>query len=89
MHESQVTKVPEEIPLDKAALLGCAAITGIGSVIHTAQVRPGETVVVFGCGGIGLNIVQGALLAGARHIFAIDTRTEKLEMAKKLGARGT
>lgn len=86
VHQSQVAKVPEAISLDKAALLGCAALTGIGAVFHTAQVRPGDNVAVFGCGGVGLNIVQGARLAGAQMIIAIDPVPEKRDLAMRLGA---
>jgi S-(hydroxymethyl)glutathione dehydrogenase/alcohol dehydrogenase len=86
VHESQVAKVPTELPLDKAALLGCATITGFGSVIHTAQVRPGDDVVVFGCGGIGLNIIQGARIAGARQIIAVDPHPSRTDLALLMGA---
>lgn len=86
VHESQVAKIPAELPLDRAALLGCAALTGLGAVFHTAQVRPGDTVAVFGCGGVGLNIVQGARLAGAGQVIAIDPVPAKRALAIKLGA---
>jgi S-(hydroxymethyl)glutathione dehydrogenase/alcohol dehydrogenase len=72
--------------LELGALLGCAVITGVGSVINGAKVRPGSTVAVIGAGGIGLNIVQGAVLAGAERIIAIDLRDEKLALAKTFGA---
>lgn len=89
VHESQVTKVPNEMPLDRAALLGCAAITGLGAVFHTAGARPGDTVVVFGCGGVGLNVVQGAAIAGAERIIAVDPVPAKRELARVLGATDT
>ena len=83
---SSVAKVPAAMPLDKAALLGCAVITGLGAVRHTAGVRVGDTVAVVGCGGVGLSAVQGAVLAGASRIVAIDRMPEKLELARQLGA---
>ncbi|AIY20114.2 zinc-binding dehydrogenase [Pimelobacter simplex] len=83
---SSVAKVPAAMPLDKAALLGCAVITGLGAVRHTAGVRIGDTVAVVGCGGVGLSAVQGAALAGAARIVAIDRMPEKLELARQLGA---
>lgn len=84
--ESCAIKVTKDIPLDKAALIGCAVTTGVGAVINTAGVRPGESVVVFGCGGVGLNAVQGAVLAGANPIYAVDLVKLKLEAARQLGA---
>ncbi len=83
---SSVAKVPDAMPLDKAALLGCAVITGLGAVRHTAAVRVGDTVAVVGCGGVGLSAVQGAALAGASRIVAIDRMPEKLALAEQLGA---
>ena len=84
--ESGVVVIPKEMPLDRAALISCAVLTGYGAVHNTAKVRAGSRVAVFGCGGVGLNIVQGARLAGASLIIAIDVTTEKLELAKKVGA---
>ena len=86
VHENAVVKVVDDIPLDRAALIGCAVVTGVGAVIHTAGVRPGETVAVIGCGGIGLNCVQGARLVGAGRIIAVDRVPMKLELAKQFGA---
>lgn len=83
---SSVARVPAAMPLDKAALLGCAVITGLGAVRHSAAVRVGETVAVVGCGGVGLSAVQGAVLAGASRIVAIDRMPEKLDLARQLGA---
>jgi S-(hydroxymethyl)glutathione dehydrogenase/alcohol dehydrogenase len=77
------------MPLAEAALLGCAVMTGVGAVLNTARVRPGESVVVIGCGGVGLNVVQGASIAGASPIVAIDLVAEKLRLARDLGATDT
>jgi S-(hydroxymethyl)glutathione dehydrogenase/alcohol dehydrogenase len=78
--------VPADIPLTEAALLGCAVLTGIGAVRNAARVRPGESVVVFGLGGVGLSAVQGARLAGAGRIIAVDPSAEKGELALRTGA---
>src|SRR6266581_627582 len=78
-----------DIPLDKAALVGCAVMTGVGAAINTAQVRPGSSVAVIGAGGVGLNIMQGAQLAGAAVIIAIDLNPSKLERATTFGATHT
>ena len=86
MHVDNVVKIDSKIPLDRAALVGCAVTTGVGAVFNTARVEPGSSVAVFGCGGVGLNVVQGAEIAGAERIIAIDTMEAKLEMAKKFGA---
>ncbi|MFY1824838.1 Zn-dependent alcohol dehydrogenase [Myxococcus fulvus] len=79
-------KLPEDAPLDKAALVGCAVTTGVGAVFNTAQMPPGATVAVFGTGGVGLNIIQGAVIAGAERIIAVDVHPKKLEFAKVFGA---
>lgn len=89
VHNSAVSKLPEGMPLDIASVLGCAVLTGIGSVTEGAQVRPGSRVVVVGCGGVGLNVVQGARLAGAAQIIAIDLNPAKLELARTFGATDT
>ena len=81
-----VVKIDPKIPLDRAALVGCAVTTGVGAVFNTAKVEPGSSVAVFGCGGVGLNAIQGAAIAGAERILAIDTMQSKLDMAKKFGA---
>ncbi|MBL8164630.1 MAG: Zn-dependent alcohol dehydrogenase [Anaerolineae bacterium] len=78
--------IRKDVPLEIAALVGCAVATGVGAVIYTAGVRSGESVVVFGCGGVGLSIVQGALLAGAEKIIAVDTNPAKMEIARQFGA---
>ncbi len=87
--QSQVVRVPENMPLDRAALLACGVITGLGAVVNTAQVEPGSSVVVIGTGGVGLNAVQGALLAGAHPIIAIDLLDNKLKAARAFGATDT
>jgi S-(hydroxymethyl)glutathione dehydrogenase/alcohol dehydrogenase len=84
--ERAVVKVTKDIPLDKAALLGCGAATGLGAVFNTARVEEGQTVAVIGCGGVGLAAVQGARIAGAEKVIAIDVVAGKLELAKTLGA---
>ncbi|HEX9395455.1 MAG TPA: Zn-dependent alcohol dehydrogenase [Burkholderiales bacterium] len=81
-----LVKIDPKIPLDRAALVGCAVTTGVGAVFNTARVEPGATVAVFGCGGVGLNVIQGAAIAGAERVIAIDTLQPKLDLAKKFGA---
>jgi S-(hydroxymethyl)glutathione dehydrogenase/alcohol dehydrogenase len=81
-----VIKIEKDIPLDKAALVGCAVMTGVGAAINTAKVEAGSTVAVFGAGGIGLNVIQGAAIAGARMIIAVDMADKKLELAQQFGA---
>ena len=87
--EKALVKVPKDIPLQQAALLGCAVITGIGAVTNAARVKPGSQVAVFGSGGVGLNVIQGAALAGAEKIIAVDLLDNKLEMARQFGATHT
>ena len=86
VHEHAIVKIREDMPLDRAALIGCGVTTGVGSVFHTAAVEPGSTVAVIGCGGVGLSCINGAELAGAGRIIAIDTVENKLDMAKIFGA---
>src|SRR5215472_14441189 len=86
VHASQVVAVLPSLPLDAASLLACGVITGVGAVMNTAAVEPGSTVVVLGAGGVGLNCVQGALLAGAQHIIAADRVASKLDAARAFGA---
>lgn len=81
-----IVKVDSEIPFEQTALFGCAVVTGVGAVINTAQVKPGSSVAIIGLGGIGLNALMGAKLAGARDIIALDINTNKFDIAKKLGA---
>ena len=83
---SGAVKVRDDAPLDVVAVVGCAVATGVGAVLNTAAVEPGSTVAVIGCGGVGLNVVQGARLAGAERIVAIDVRPEKTQMALQFGA---
>jgi NDMA-dependent alcohol dehydrogenase len=82
-------KVPDDLPLDRAALLGCAVITGVGAAINCAKVKPGSSAVVFGAGGVGLNVVQGAAIAGAEKIIAVDLLPSKLDFARRFGATHT
>ena len=84
--EVSLAKISKKAPLDKVCLLGCGVTTGIGAVLNTAKVEPGATVAVFGLGGIGLSVVQGAVLAKADRIIAIDVNKDKFEMARSLGA---
>ena len=86
VHERALVKIDRDIPLDVAAVVGCAVTTGIGAAINTAQIRPGQVVAVFGCGGIGLNAIQGARLAGAGRIIAIDRSEAKATAALRYGA---
>jgi NDMA-dependent alcohol dehydrogenase len=79
-------KVDPKIPFDCAALVGCGVTTGVGAVFNTAKVQPGSSVAVFGCGGVGLSVIQGARIAGAEKIIAIDTLDAKLAMARQFGA---
>ncbi len=87
--EIALAKINKAAPLDKVCLLGCGITTGIGAVLNTAKVEPGSTVAVFGLGGIGLSVVQGAVIAQAARIIAIDINEEKFEMARQLGATDT
>ncbi|MCI0844095.1 MAG: Zn-dependent alcohol dehydrogenase [Chloroflexi bacterium] len=84
--EDSLVKIREDAPLDRVALIGCGVPTGVGAVINTAKVKPGSSVVVIGVGGVGLNVVQGAVLAGAESIIAVDIYGDKLEHALQFGA---
>jgi S-(hydroxymethyl)glutathione dehydrogenase/alcohol dehydrogenase len=86
LRADQVVAVDPAIPLDLICLAGCGVTTGLGSVFNVADVRPAESVAVIGCGGVGLNVVQGARIAGASPIVAVDTNPRKLELATRLGA---
>lgn len=86
VHEHAVVKIRDDVPLDRAALIGCGVTTGVGAVFRTARVEAGSTVAVIGCGGVGLNCVQGAVLAGASRVVAIDTNPMKLKLAEQFGA---
>ena len=85
VHENALVKIPNQMPLDRAALIGCGVTTGLGAVINTAKVEPGAKVVVFGLGGIGLNVLQGALMVGADMIVGVDTNPKKRPLAEKFG----
>lgn len=89
IHEHGLVKIRDDMPLDRAALIGCGVTTGLGAVFNTAKVEPGSTVAVIGCGGIGLNAIQGARIAGAGRIIAIDMLDNKLELARQFGATDT
>ena len=82
LHENSLVRIDAEIPLDRAALVGCGVLTGVGAALRSAGLQAGQTVAVFGCGGVGLSIVQGARIGGARQIIAVDMFDSKLEMAK-------
>ncbi|MEP1206131.1 MAG: Zn-dependent alcohol dehydrogenase [Rhizobiaceae bacterium] len=86
VHENALVKIRQDMPLDRACLVGCAVMTGYGSVVNTAKVGPGDKVAVIACGGVGMSAVNSARVAGAERIIAIDTNPEKLELALQLGA---
>ena len=86
MPQEGVVKIDDDVPLEVASLIGCAVMTGVGAAINTAQVAPGSNVVVFGCGGVGISVIQGAKIAGAAEIVAVDLRQEKLDEAQGFGA---
>jgi S-(hydroxymethyl)glutathione dehydrogenase/alcohol dehydrogenase len=87
--EISCIKIADNVPLDKACLVGCGVMTGVGAAINTAKVEPGSSAVVIGCGGVGLNVIQGCALAGAGTIIAVDLMDNKLEYAKQFGATHT
>jgi len=86
LHQDNVVKVDKQMPLDRAALISCGVMTGVGAVVNTAKLEAGSIAVVFGCGGVGLNAVQGCAIAGAGMIVAVDTAADKLELARQFGA---
>jgi S-(hydroxymethyl)glutathione dehydrogenase/alcohol dehydrogenase len=86
LHENSVVRIDPDLPLDRAALVGCGVLTGVGAALRSAGLEAGQTVAVFGCGGVGLSIVQGARIGGARQIIALDVVQSKLETARRLGA---
>jgi S-(hydroxymethyl)glutathione dehydrogenase / alcohol dehydrogenase len=86
VHEHAVAKIRDDMPLDRAALIGCGVTTGVGAVFRTARVEAGSTVAIVGCGGVGLNCVQGAVLAGASRVIAVDANALKLKLAEQFGA---
>jgi S-(hydroxymethyl)glutathione dehydrogenase/alcohol dehydrogenase len=89
LHSDNLVKIDKEMPLDRAALIGCGVMTGVGAAINTARVEAGSIAVIFGCGGVGLNAIQGCALAGARMIVAVDTSSVKLALAAQFGATHT
>jgi S-(hydroxymethyl)glutathione dehydrogenase/alcohol dehydrogenase len=86
VHENALVKIRKDMPLDRAALIGCGVTTGLGAALNTARVRPGRTTAVIGCGGVGLSVIQGCRIAGAARIIAVDTAAWKLDLARRLGA---
>ncbi len=86
IHENACVAIRKDMPLDRAALIGCAVMTGVGAVINGSRVRPGETVAVIGCGGVGLAVINGAAIAGASRIVALDMNREKEALARQFGA---
>lgn len=86
VQRTSLVPIAKDMPLDKAALIGCGVMTGVGAVINTAGVEPGSSVAVYGCGGVGLNCIQGARLANASPIIAVDLLDNKLDMAREFGA---
>jgi S-(hydroxymethyl)glutathione dehydrogenase/alcohol dehydrogenase len=86
VHENAIVKIQEDMPLDRAALIGCGVITGFGAAVNTAGVRFGDTVAVIGCGGVGMAAINGAHVAGASRVIAIDTNPARLQLSTKLGA---
>ena len=89
LHENSIVRIDPEIPLDRAALVGCGVLTGVGAVLRTSGMQAGQTVAVFGCGGVGLSCIQGARIGGAVQIIAVDQFDSKLEMARRFGATHT
>src|SRR5689334_22487502 len=86
LHENSIVRIDPDLPLDKAALVGCGVLTGVGAALRSSGLQAGQTVAVYGCGGVGLSIVQGARIGGARQIIAVDMFAQKEEMAKRAGA---
>jgi S-(hydroxymethyl)glutathione dehydrogenase/alcohol dehydrogenase len=86
LHENSIVRIDPELPLDRACLIGCGVLTGVGAALRSSGLQAGQTVAVFGCGGVGLSIVQGARIGGARQIIAVDMFAQKEEMAKRAGA---
>jgi len=86
MRAAQVVRIDPSLPLDEFCLTGCGVITGVGAVMNIAEVRPGDTVVVIGCGGVGMNVIQASRASGATKIIAVDGVDEKLDLARKFGA---
>lgn len=89
LHRDAVIKIDPEVPADKAAVVGCGVMTGVGAVVNRARVKPGSTCAVIGAGGVGLNVIQGCALAGAETVIAVDLADKKLEFAQQFGATHT
>ena len=87
--QSAAVPIRDDVPLEVAALVGCAVSTGVGAAMYTADVRPGESVAVYGAGGVGLNIIMGAVMCGADPVIAVDTNSSKMEIAREFGATHT
>src|SRR5215510_1498443 len=86
VHQNAIVKIRDDMPLDRAALIGCGVTTGVGAALNTARIEPGSSVAVYGCGGVGLAVIQGARIGGARMIIAVDVHEKKLATARELGA---
>jgi S-(hydroxymethyl)glutathione dehydrogenase / alcohol dehydrogenase len=86
VHHNAIVKIRDDMPLDRAALIGCGVTTGVGAALNTARIEPGSSVAVYGCGGVGLAVIQGARIGGARMIIAVDVHEKKLATARELGA---
>ncbi|HUK11332.1 MAG TPA: Zn-dependent alcohol dehydrogenase [Stellaceae bacterium] len=86
LHENSVVRIDPDLPLDRAALVGCGVLTGVGAALRSSGLEAGQTVAVFGCGGVGLSIIQGARIGGARQIIGVDVFPSKLQMARRVGA---
>src|SRR5580658_395214 len=86
LHENSIVRIDPDIPLDKAALVGCGVLTGVGAALRSAGLEAGQTVAVYGCGGVGLSVVQGARIGGARQIIAVDMFGQKRQIAMRVGA---
>lgn len=86
---SAAIPIPRDVPFAEASLIGCGVLTGVGAAVNTTDVKPGDTVAVIGCGGVGLNAIQGSVIAGAERVIAIDRRPDKLDLAKQFGATDT
>ena len=89
LHERCAVRIPQGVPLDRAALIGCGVMTGVGAVVNSSKVTPGSSVAVFGAGGVGIAVIQGARLAGARQIIGVDIFDAKLDAARHFGATDT
>lgn len=89
LHENSLVRIDPDLPLDRAALVGCGVLTGVGAALRSSGLQAGQTVAVYGCGGVGLSIIQGARIGGAKQIIAVDMFDSKLQMARAMGATHT